>query len=111
MGLRSGSGVDRLLFTIETWQTVAMRSFPARVRVIVEQTRPGRWSASFAGVPAIAASGKSSRQAIERLFSLVGDAVLNVDEISSIDDATRDGHLEFRIPLLNRRLIPVPSVN
>ena len=35
----------------------------------------------------------------------------DVEQISAIEDAARDGHLEFRVPHRNRWRIPVPSRN
>lgn len=81
------------------------------IRVIVKKTSPKQWSASFADVPEIATGGKFPSQAIARLFLLVGDDTVNVDELTEITDAARDGHLEFRIRLLNHWTIPVPSMN
>ena len=83
-----------------------MRAF---VHIIVEQLH-GHWSAWISGAPEVAFGGAFPADAIRRLLDSIGDW-FDVEQISPVDEATRDGHLEFRIPYRARRWIPVPSVN
>lgn len=88
-----------------------MNSFPQYVRVIVDQNGPEEWSASFADSPGIVAEGMSPGEAVDRLISLVGASNLDVSAIAAIEDSVRDDDFEFRIPFLNLKTIPIPSIN
>jgi hypothetical protein len=84
-----------------------MRTF---AHIIVER-HLGHWSAWFHGLAQVACGGEWPTEAIERLLQTVGSDRFDVDEVMAIDEATRDDHLEFRIPYRNRRRLPVPSIN
>jgi len=87
--------------------------FPLRLfaRIIVEQQNPEHWLAWFSDSPKQIAGGVWPSDALARLVLLFRLNELNTDEVSAIDDATRDGHLEFRIPFRQRWRIPVSSAN
>lgn len=84
-----------------------MRAFS---HIIVEQ-RDGHWSAWFSGQPQIACGGPWPTVAIQRLIEAFGGTELDGEEIVAVEDATRDGHLEFLIPYRNRLKIPEVSMN
>lgn len=79
------------------------------LRIICEQDH-GQWSAWFASLPQVAAGGEFPAEAIDELLVLF-EGLFVETEICSSDPATRDGHLEFLIPLAELRRLPVPSVN
>ena len=70
----------------------------------------GHWSASFSGTAEISFGGADPADAIRRLIGATS-ADLDVEQIVAVEDATRDGHLEFLIPYNHRWRIPVPSPN
>lgn len=82
----------------------------ALAHIIVEQ-QDGHWSAWFSGTPQVACGGQWPADAIQRLLDGFGGMEFDGEELTAIEDATRDGHLEFLIPHLNRWRIPVASVN
>lgn len=82
----------------------------AFAHIIVEQLH-GHWSVWFAGTPQVAYGDEWPADAIRRLLDSLGGDQFDEDQIMAVDDATRDGHLEFRIPYRERRRIPVPSRN
>lgn len=84
-----------------------MRAFG---RIIVEQ-QGGQWTAWFTDLPQVARSGEWPSDAIRQLLEHIGVEHFDAEGIVSIDDCTRDGHLEFLMPLVGFRRIPVPSVN
>lgn len=84
-----------------------MRAF---AKVIVEE-KHGQWSAFLMDLPQVAFGGEYPSDAIWRLLRHIGEHCFDVDEIAAVEDATRDGHLEFLIPLVGRRRIPAPSFN
>lgn len=84
-----------------------MRAFS---HIIVEQ-RDGHWMAWFSGQPQVACGGSWPTVAIQRLIEAFGGVELDGEEIVSVDDATRDGHLEFLIPYRSRWRLPVVSMN
>ena len=51
------------------------------------------------------------RDAVRRLLYALGGNQFDVDQISAIEEATRDGHLEFRVPHRTRWRISLPSSN
>jgi hypothetical protein len=90
--------------------TNPIRSIRTYVKVITELSG-SQWSAWFEDLPQVSFGGQYPSAAIERLLEHVGNDQFDTDQIVSIDDATREGHLEFRIPLLHHRRIPNPSQN
>lgn len=78
--------------------------------IIVEQ-RDGHWSAWFSGQPQIACGGQWPAHAIQRLIDGFGGVKLDGEEIVAVEDATRDGHLEFLVPSRSRWKMPVVSMN
>lgn len=57
-------------------------------------------------------AGAAADPAVEHcLLDALGNDQFDVDHIDSIDSATTNGHLEFRVQYRNRRRIPVPSRN
>ena len=83
---------------------------PTFLKVIVEDLH-GQWSAWFEDTPQIAMGGEWPSAAIEKLIDHLGADQFDVDQMVSVDDAARNGHLEFLIPRRHHRRIPVPSVN
>ena len=84
-----------------------MRAFR---KVIVEE-HEGQWSAWFENLPQIAIGGEWPSDAISKLLEHLGEENFDAEGIIAIDEVTRDGHLEFLMPLVGFRRIPVPSVN
>ena len=80
-----------------------MRAF---VHIIVEELH-GHWSASFSGLPHVGYGGAWPAEAVRRLVDAIGSADLDSDSIIAVEDATRDGHLEFLIPYRTRWRHPV----
>ena len=78
--------------------------------IIVEQ-HLSHWSAWFSGTPQVAYGGQWPADAIRRLLDALGGNQFDVEQISEIEEATRDSHLEFRVPHRTRWRIPVPSRN
>jgi hypothetical protein len=78
---------------------------------IIAEERDGHWSAWFSGQPQIACGGQWPTVAIQRLIEAFGGMELSEEEIVSVEDATRDGHLEFLIPHRSRWRMPVVSIN
>jgi hypothetical protein len=67
-------------------------------KIIVESDRPNHWVAWLEMWPRFVVGGELPDVAIRRLFTMYsGDAVFDHEGMSSIDDATGDGHLEFLI--------------
>lgn len=64
--------------------------------LIVEQLH-GHWSAWFKNEPGSGYGGEWPSQAIHRLLDANSPELFNTSEIYAIDEATRDGHLEFFI--------------
>jgi hypothetical protein len=84
----------------------------AYAKIIVESDKPDHWVAWLESSPEIAVGGELPVEAIQRLFKMFnGETVFESEEISSIDDATRDGHLEFWIPFQHLRKTPRASTN
>jgi hypothetical protein len=79
-------------------------------KLIVEE-RDGHWTAWFEDLPQVAFGGQWPSDAIRRLIKHVGQEHFNAEEIVAIEDCTREGHLEFLMPLVGLRRIPVPSLN
>ena len=50
-------------------------------------------------------------EAVRRLLDALGSTQFDPEEIVAFDEATADGHLEFRVPYRNRWRIPAPSQN
>ena len=84
-----------------------MRAFS---KIIVEENG-GHWTAWFKDLPQVAIGGEYPSEAIDRLLKHVGEANFDAEGIVTVEDGTRDGHLEFLMPLVGFRRIPVPSVN
>lgn len=78
---------------------------------IIVELRDGHWSAWFSGQPQIACGGQWPTVAIQRLIEGFGIVELDGEEIVTVEDATRDGHLGFLIPYRRRWRIPVVSMN
>ena len=84
-----------------------MRAFS---KIIVEEQN-GHWTAWFNDLPQVAIGGEWPSDAIRKLLEHCGEANFDAEGIVTVEDGTRDGHLEFLMPLLGFRRIPVPSVN
>ena len=84
-----------------------MRAF---AKIIVEEN-DGQWSAWFKDVPQVGLGGEWPTDAIKRLLDHLGPENFHAEGIVTVEDGTRDGHLEFMIPLVGYWRIPVPSVN
>jgi hypothetical protein len=69
-------------------------------RVIVEQ-RDDQWTAYFGDEPQTTASASQPIQAMQRLLRTVGNGEFHESGLQQIDEATRDGHLEYLIPFLS----------
>ena len=80
------------------------------VKIIAEQTGD-QWSVWFADMPQASFGGKMPAEGIRRLLAHFGAAQFDEEMISAVEDATKDGHLEFMIPLRYYRQIPSPSLN
>jgi hypothetical protein len=78
--------------------------------IIVEQLH-GHWSAWFSGSPETGAGGAYPAEAIRRLLAGIGGSEFDEAGIVSIDEAAREGHLEFRIPYRIRMRLPEVSDN
>lgn len=81
----------------------------AYVHIIVTQSHD-HWTAAYRETPQIGFGGEAPSDAIRRLLEFTG-ANVDVEGIVAIEDATRDGHLEFLIPRKGARKIPAPSMN
>ena len=87
-------------------------------RVIVERISSNEWSAWFHGFPLVFFTGELPSQAIQTLLECIGG---DTSWIQTVDDLTRDHHLEFDIPstdrfadlpaFIQRFGIPNPSAN
>jgi hypothetical protein len=55
--------------------------------------------------------GQWPSDAVQRLVDALAGSQLDTDRIVTIDDAARDGHLEFLIPYRNRWRLPDVSLN
>ena len=84
-----------------------MRAF---AKIIVEE-KGGLWTAWFKDLPQVAIGGDWPSDAIKRLLEHLGEQNFDAEGIIAVEEGTRDGHLEFLMPLLGFRRIPVPSVN
>ena len=84
-----------------------MRAFS---KIIVEE-KNGQWSAWFIDLPQVVFSGEWPSDAIKRLLEHLGEQNFDAEGIVAVEDGTRDGHLEFLMPLVGFRRIPLPSVN
>ena len=82
----------------------------AFAHIIVEE-HLGHWTAWFSGTPQVAYGGEWPVDAIRRLLNALGGDEFDEMQITSVDEANKEGHLEFRIPYRARRPIPVPSRN
>jgi hypothetical protein len=78
--------------------------------IVVEQLH-GHWSACFANEPGTGYGGEWPSQAIDRLLEASSPDLFDTNQIHAIDEATRDGHLEFRIRFLSSNEFPVVSRN
>lgn len=83
----------------------------AYARIVIEQMSDGCWSAWFADLPEFTSLGARPFDAVIGLFDIVGGSQFHTDEISQIDYACHDGHLEYRIPFRQLMRTPLPSVN
>ena len=84
-----------------------MRAFN---KIIVEE-KDGHWTAWFKDLPQVSTGGEWPAEAIKKLLEHIGTEHFDAEGIVAVEDATRDGHLEFLMPLVGFRRIPVPSVN
>ena len=84
-----------------------MRAF---AKIIVEEN-DGQWSAWFKDVPQVALGGEWPADAIKRLLEHLGAENFHAEGIVAVEDGTRDGHLEFMMPLVGFRRMPNPSLN
>jgi len=80
-----------------------MRAF---VHIVVDELH-GHWSASFSGMPHVGYGGEWPADAVRRLVEAIGSADLDTDNIVAVEDATRNGHLEFLVPYRTRCRFPV----
>ncbi len=80
------------------------------VKIIVEGAHQF-WTAWIEGTPQVAFSGLWPSQAIERLIDHLGAEQFETDNVAAFDQGTRDGHLEFMLPLKRRSSIPPFSMN
>ena len=80
-------------------------------RIIIEQQNADHWNAWFSDAPQHTAGGHWPSDALARLLLLFGAHEFETDETSAIDEMTRAGHLEFRIPFRRLKRVPVPSAN
>lgn len=94
----------------ESWPTFPIRH-RAYARIVIEQMSDGCWSAWFADLPGFTSLGHRPFDAVTGLFDIIGGSEFDTDEISQIDYACRDGHLEYRIPFRRVMRTPTPSVN
>ncbi|MDB5344315.1 MAG: hypothetical protein JWP89_2692 [Schlesneria sp.] len=79
--------------------------------IVVEQLH-GHWSAWFKNEPEIGFGGEWPSQAIERLLDARDRELYNTNEVYTIEDQARDGHLEFRIRVVGGDdEFPRPSMN
>ena len=69
------------------------------------------WTVWFEDAPQIAFSGEWPSAAIDKLLDPLGSDQFDNEGIMAVHEGTRDGHLEFLIPLIGRFKIPQPSVN
>jgi hypothetical protein len=79
-------------------------------KIIVEE-KEGHWTAWFDDLPQIATGGEYPCDAIKRLLQRLGEENFDAEGIIAVSDGTREGHLEFLLPLLGLRRIPAPSMN
>ena len=77
--------------------------------ILVDQLN-GHWSASLSGIPKTGYGGQTPAQALRRLIDATGIG-LDGTEIIAMEEATRDGHLEFLVPYFDCWRIPEPSAN
>lgn len=80
------------------------------VKIIAEQTG-NQWSVWFDDLPQISFGGEMPADGIRQLLAHFGAEQFEEVKISAVDEGTREGHLEFVIPLRYHRRIPSPSVN
>lgn len=85
-----------------------MRAF---AKIVVEQQSAEHWAAWMAGYPQISVCGEWPAVAITRLLLTLGVHEFVTNELSTIDEATRSGHLEFRLPMRRLKRMPRVSVN
>ncbi len=81
----------------------------AYVHIIVTQA-DDHWSAAYRETLQVGFGGEIPSVAILRLLEFTG-ANVDVEGIVAIEEATRDGHLEFLIPCRESHRIPIPSMN
>ena len=87
------------------------------IRVIAEEAAPHRWTARFASSVHLSAVGESPHASIQKLIDRNCPGLLDIDRMSPVNDASRDGHLEFDIPVRDHRCValgssfPKPSTN
>lgn len=62
-------------------------------------------------LPKVAFRGHQSANAAQRLLNALGGNQCDAEQIIAIDEATRGGHLEFRVWYRDRWGIPVPPQN
>ena len=79
-------------------------------KIIVEE-QDDHWTAWLEDLPQVAVGGEWPSDAIRQLIEHVGKENFYVEGIIAVDDGTRDRHLEFLMPLLGFRRLPIPSVN
>lgn len=80
-------------------------------RIVIEQQAADHWTAWMATEPQNAVGGVWPADALARLLLLIGAEKFETDETSAIDEATRAGHLEFRIPYRRLKRMSVLSMN
>ena len=84
-----------------------MRTFS---KIIVEEQN-GHWAAWFKDLPQVAIGGEFPSDAITRLLQHIGRVNFDAEGIVAVEEGTRDGHLEFLMPLVGYRQFPLPSLN
>ena len=85
-----------------------MRSY---ARIVVEEQDVNQWTAWIVGSADLAVQGRSLGNALTNILLEFGVEEFEVKNLSMDRDATREGHLEFCVPLRRRRQIPVTSSN
>jgi hypothetical protein len=70
---------------------------------------PSIWNTACSATPAI--GGEWPADAIRKRLEHLGENNFDSEEIIAVKDGTRDGHLEFMVPLVEIQRIPLPSVN
>ena len=82
----------------------------AFAKIVVEENE-GHWTGWFNDLTQVVIGGEWPSDAIRKLLEPLGEVNFDAEGIVTVEEGTRDGHLEFLMPLVGFRRIPVPSVN